>query len=227
MSPLLVNALVPLVMATFPPLCALVLTAPALKVRAPPAPSDPVPPEIVIAPLEPVATPVPIKIAPLSSSPSSVAAPVLNDRRPDAPSFALPVAMLMRPLAPAVALAPLIMSILPDTPASPAAAVAIAMSPLDVSALFPLIKDSLPPVFPSVVVVAPALISISPPDPLSPLPTVTKIDPDRPLEDPPEPIYKAPLLPADATPELILTSPVNVPPAAVAKTMFPLEATAL
>ena len=39
--------------------------APALKVRAPAAAPDPVPPEIVIAPLAPLATPVPIKIAPL------------------------------------------------------------------------------------------------------------------------------------------------------------------
>jgi hypothetical protein len=182
---------------------------------------------ILISPLkDPEESPVPIRTSPLCEPTDG---PLLSASRPEETPF--PVLKTIEPLfpePPLFPLSPVLKVRVPETAVPlPPFALAIVMSPLDVTALFPLIKDSLPPVFPSVVVVAPALISISPPVPLFPLPTVTKIDPDRPLEDPPEPIYKAPLLPADATPELILTSPVNVPAAAVAKTMFPLEATAL
>jgi hypothetical protein len=69
------------------------------------------------------------------------------------------------------------------------------MLPLDDFSLTPLVMYRFPPVLPSEVVVPPAESVRSPPDPLLPDPTVTKIDPARPDEAVPDPMYRAPLLP--------------------------------
>ena len=49
----------------------------------------------------------------------------------------------------------------------------------------------------------------SPPEPLVPLPTVTRMEPPRPLVEAPEPKYSAPLLPPLAVPELKTRRPLT------------------
>jgi len=54
---------------------------------------------------------------------------------------------------------------------------------------------------------APAENTISPPEPLVPVPTVTYTEPDRPEVPVPVPIYKAPLFPIVDIPELNTSLP--------------------
>jgi len=63
-SPLEVFSLVPLRMETLPPFALASSTLPALRVRSPPAPPEPVPPVIEMAPLLTVASPDVICMAP-------------------------------------------------------------------------------------------------------------------------------------------------------------------
>jgi hypothetical protein len=66
---------------------------------------------------------------------------------------------------------------------------------------------------------------ISPPDPLSPEPTVKYTEPLRPDDAIPDPMYKAPLLPEVATPVLSTTRPLvpAVPAFAVCRAKSPLD----
>jgi hypothetical protein len=80
--------------------------------------------------------------------------------------------------------------------------------PLDAPAFEPLIIDTRPPDF-EAKEVAPAMITISPPVPLLPFPTVTYTDPPRPFVDSPEPIYNAPVLPDPDVPVLKINIPLT------------------
>jgi hypothetical protein len=53
------------------------------------------------------------------------------------------------------------------------------------------------------------MITISPPEPLSPLPTVTYTAPPRPLDATPEPMYNAPVLPDPDVPVLKISIPLT------------------
>jgi len=212
-SPLEVFSLVPLRMETLPPFALASSTLPALRVRSPPAPPEPVPPVILIEPLLASETPEPMRTSPLSPP---KAAPELSLIKPVNPFEDVPVVMETSPL----------------TPLVPAFGVVISISPLEVFSLNPLITVTLPPVSPSVVDVFPALMRISPPLPELPSPTVILMAPDRPLDAVPDPINKAPLLPFVEAPELIEIKPVvppvdgvpavMLPAVAVDITMFPL-----
>jgi len=80
--------------------------------------------------------------------------------------------------------------------------------PLDAAAFEPLIIDTRPPDFEEKDVV-PAMITISPPVPLSPLPTVTYTAPPRPTYDVPEPMYNAPVFPDPDVPVLNINIPLT------------------
>jgi len=81
--------------------------------------------------------------------------------------------------------------------------------PLDAAAFEPLIIDTRPPDFEGKEVV-PAMITISPPVPLSPLPTVTYTAPPRPLVvDVPDPMYNAPVFPEPDVPVLNINIPLT------------------
>jgi len=81
--------------------------------------------------------------------------------------------------------------------------------PLDVTVPEPLIIDTRPPDFEGKEVV-PAMITISPPVPLLPVPTVTYTDPPRPfVVDVPEPMYNAPVLPEPEVPVLKINIPLT------------------
>jgi len=79
--------------------------------------------------------------------------------------------------------------------------------PLDAPAFEPLIIDTRPPDFEAKEVV-PAMITISPPVPLLPDPTVTYTAPPRPLDAAPEPMYNAPVLPEPDVPVLKINKPL-------------------
>jgi hypothetical protein len=79
--------------------------------------------------------------------------------------------------------------------------------PLDAPAFEPLIIDTRPPDF-EAKEVAPAMITISPPVPLLPVPTVTYTAPPRPTVDAPDPMYIAPVLPDPEAPVLKINMPL-------------------
>jgi len=74
--------------------------------------------------------------------------------------------------------------------------------------LVPLIINTRPPDFEAKEVV-PAMITISPPVPLSPVPTVTYTAPPRPLNAVPEPMYNAPVFPDPDAPVLKINIPLT------------------
>jgi len=80
--------------------------------------------------------------------------------------------------------------------------------PLDVPAFEPLIIDTRPPDFEAKEVV-PAMITISPPVPLLPDPTVTYTAPPLPLDATPEPMYNDPVLPDPDVPVLKISIPLT------------------
>jgi hypothetical protein len=80
--------------------------------------------------------------------------------------------------------------------------------PLDEADPEPLIIDTRPPDFEAKEVV-PAMITISPPDPLFPVPTVTYTAPPRPLNATPEPMYNAPVFPDPDVPVLKISIPLT------------------
>jgi len=91
----------------------------------------------------------------------------------------------------------------------PALPVRNSKEPLDVTVPEPLIIDTRPPDFKGKDVV-PAMITISPPVPLLPVPTVTYTDPPRPfVVDIPEPMYNAPVFPDPDAPVLKINIPLT------------------
>jgi hypothetical protein len=96
----------------------------------------------------------------------------------------------------------------PLTPSVPALLVRNNNDPLDAPAFEPLIIDTRPPDF-EAKEVAPAMITISPPVPLLPVPTVTYTAPPRPLDAAPEPIYNAPVFPDPDVPVLKINIPLT------------------
>ena len=85
------------------------------------------------------------------------------------------------------------------------------MSPLDLLELEPLIITNRPPLAAFDEVDDPADNTSSPPEPVSPVPTVTYTEPPLPPAADPDPIYKAPLLPILDVPELRITIPETPP----------------
>jgi len=110
------------------------------------------------------------------------------------------------PLLPLVE-SPVLNTINPLTPDDPALPVRNNKDPVEVE-LLPLIIDTRPPDFESKEVV-PAMITISPPDPLLPVPTVTYTAPPRPLDATPEPMYNAPVFPDPDAPVLKISIPLD------------------
>jgi len=105
---------------------------------------------------------------------------------------------------------PVLRTINPLTPLEPALPVRSSKEPPDVAdpeAPLPLIIDTRPPDFEEKEVV-PAMITISPPVPLLPCPTVTYTDPPRPLDAAPVPIYNAPVFPEPEIPVLKINIPL-------------------
>jgi hypothetical protein len=125
------------------------------------------------------------------------------------------------PLLPLVE-SPVLNTINPLTPDVPALLVRNNNEPLDAPAFEPLIIDTRPPDF-EVKEVVPAMITISPPVPLSPVPTVTYTAPPRPLNATPEPMYNAPVLPDSDAPVLKINIPLTplLPVLAVLSTKSP------
>ena len=104
--------------------------------------------------------------------------------------------------------APVLNMIKPLTPDVPALLVRNSNAPLDIALPYPLINDTRPPDFDGYVVV-PAIITISPPVPLLPEPTLTYTAPPRPLLDTPDPIYSAPVFPDPEVPVLNINIPLT------------------
>jgi hypothetical protein len=102
---------------------------------------------------------------------------------------------------------PVLNTINPLTPDDPALPVRTSSEPVEVE-LLPLIIDTRPPDF-EAKDVTPAMITISPPDPLSPVPTVTYTAPPRPLDAAPDPMYSAPVFPDPDTPVLKINIPLT------------------
>jgi hypothetical protein len=125
------------------------------------------------------------------------------------------------PLLPLVE-SPVLNTINPLTPDVPALPVRNNNEPLDEADPEPLIIDTRPPDF-EVKEVVPAMITISPPVPLSPVPTVTYTAPPRPLNATPEPMYNAPVLPDPDAPVLKINIPLTplLPVLAVLSTKSP------
>jgi hypothetical protein len=128
------------------------------------------------------------------------------------------------PLLPLVE-SPVLSTINPLTPDVPALPVRNNNEPLDEAdpeAPLPLIIDTRPPDFEAKEVV-PAMITISPPVPLLPAPTVTYTAPPRPLNATPEPMYNAPVLPDPDVPVLKISIPLTplLPVLAVLSTKSP------
>jgi len=96
----------------------------------------------------------------------------------------------------------------PLTPDDPALPVRSNNEPLDAPAFEPLTIDTRPPDF-EAKEVAPAMITISPPDPLLPVPTAIYTAPPRPLDAAPEPMYNAPVLPDPDVPVLKIKMPLT------------------
>jgi hypothetical protein len=103
---------------------------------------------------------------------------------------------------------PVLNTINPLTPDVPALLVRNINEPLDAPAFDPLIIDTRPPDFEAKEVV-PAMITISPPVPLSPVPTVTYTEPPLPLNATPEPMYNAPVFPDPDVPVLKINIPLT------------------
>jgi len=116
-----------------------------------------------------------------------------------------PDPMRKAPLLPRLAVPELNISI-PLTPAEPAFAVRTLNVPLLELEPRPLARVIAPPVS---TLLSPAVAIKSPPDPLDPLPTVKNIEPPLPPEDDPDPMYKAPLFPRLAAPELKTSTPLT------------------
>jgi len=110
------------------------------------------------------------------------------------------------PLLPLVE-SPVLNTINPLTPDDPALPVRTSSEPVEVE-LLPLIIDTRPPDF-EAKDVTPAIITISPPDPLSPVPTVTYTEPPLPLDAAPEPMYNAPVFPDPDVPVLKISIPLT------------------
>jgi len=103
---------------------------------------------------------------------------------------------------------PVLSTINPLTPDVPALPVRNNNEPLDEVDPEPLIIDTLPPDFEANEVV-PAMITISPPVPLLPVPTATYTAPPRPLDAAPEPMYNAPVFPDPDAPVLKISIPLT------------------
>lgn len=127
------------------------------------------------------------------------------------------------PLAPELAVPELNINA-PLMPDAPALADVISRGPLDVVVPYPDTIDTRPPVVPAAVV-APDEITISPPKPVSPDPTVRYREPPRPFVAVPDPTYSAPLLPEFAVPVLRTSIPLDpdIPAFAVDKSKLPLD----
>ena len=127
------------------------------------------------------------------------------------------------PLAPELAVPELNINA-PLMPDAPALADVISRGPLDVVVPYPDTIDTRPPVVPADVV-APDEITISPPKPVSPDPTVRYREPPRPFVAVPDPTYSAPLLPEFAVPVLRTSIPLDpdIPAFAVDKSKLPLD----
>ena len=127
------------------------------------------------------------------------------------------------PLAPELAVPELNINA-PLMPDAPALADVISRGPLDVVLPYPDTIDTRPPVVPAAVV-APDEITISPPKPVSPDPTVRYREPPRPFVAVPDPTYSAPLLPEFAVPVLRTSIPLDpdIPAFAVDKSKLPLD----
>jgi hypothetical protein len=115
--------------------------------------------------------------------------------------------MYNAPLLPLVE-SPVLSTINPLTPDVPALPVRNNNEPLDAPAFEPLIIDTRPPDF-EAKEVAPAIITISPPVPLLPVPTEIYTAPPLPLDAAPEPIYNAPVLPEPDAPVLKISIPLT------------------
>jgi len=115
--------------------------------------------------------------------------------------------MYKPPLLPLVE-SPVLSTINPLTPDDPALLVRNNNEPLEAPAFEPLIIDTRPPDFEAKEVV-PAMITISPPVPLLPVPTVTYTAPPRPTNDAPEPMYKEPEFPDPDAPVLKISIPLT------------------
>jgi len=111
------------------------------------------------------------------------------------------------PLLPLVE-SPVLNTINPLTPDVPALLVRNNNEPLDEADPKPLIIDTRPPDF-EANDVEPAMITISPPVPLLPVPTVTYTAPPRPTVDVPEPMYNAPVFPDPDAPVLKISIPLT------------------
>jgi hypothetical protein len=128
------------------------------------------------------------------------------------------------PLAPELAVPELNINA-PLMPDPPALADVISRGPLDVNVPYPDTIDTRPPVVPAAEVVEPDEITISPPKPVSPDPTVRYREPPRPFVAVPDPTYSAPLLPEFAVPVLRTSIPLDpdIPAFAVDKSKLPLD----
>jgi len=111
------------------------------------------------------------------------------------------------PLLPLVE-SPVLNTINPLTPDVPALPVRNNNEPLDEADPEALIIDTLPPDFEANEVVPP-IITISPPVPLSPVPTVTYTAPPLPLNATPDPMYNAPVFPDPDVPVLKISIPLT------------------
>jgi len=131
--------------------------------------------------------------------------PTVSMMEPPRPLTADPVPIRKAPLLPPLAV-PELKTSKPLTPAAPAFALRILISPLLVAMLDPVIMVIEPPVY---ILLSPEYRPSRPPDPLDPLPTVSRIDPPRPPDEDPDPMYKAPLLPKLAVPELNINRPLT------------------
>jgi len=131
--------------------------------------------------------------------------PTANKIDPPRPPDEEPDPIYKPPLLPLLAV-PELNTSNPLTPLVPAFDVRILNAPLLDLDPKPVAILKLPPV---TSLLSPPYMLIPPPDPLDPLPTASKIDPPRPPEDDPDPMYRAPLLPRVAVPELNTSKPLT------------------
>jgi len=115
--------------------------------------------------------------------------------------------MYKAPDAPDAVVFPVLNTIMPLTPVLPAFAVERRRSPLGPAVPYPDTIDKRPPAAAEADEL-PADRTSSPPVFVSPDPTVTYTDPDRPADAAPEPIYNAPEFPLAEVPELKITRPL-------------------
>jgi hypothetical protein len=104
--------------------------------------------------------------------------PTESEIAPALPPTAWPDDIEIEPLSPAVDL-PVAKEISPLTPDAPASTVFTDKLPLDVAVLYPVFMETSPPL--ALSVVSPAVIRISPPEPVSPEPTRKVIAPALPF----------------------------------------------